>query len=172
MCEFRTFNQWIPHFSISETFQKDGEEVISCPEISKMHMGIKHRDLESTCQVLTSCLRKWKSESHSVVSNSLQPRGLDSPRNSPGQNTGVGNLSLLQGSFPSQRSNPDLLHCRRILYQLNHQGSPRILEWVAIPSPGDLRDPGIEQGSPALLADSLPTELPGLPYSQISIKKN
>ena len=39
----------------------------------------------------------------------------------------------------------------------------RILEWVAIPSPGDLPDPGIEPGSPALQADSLPTELSGKP---------
>ena len=34
-----------------------------------------------------------------------------------GQNTGVGNLSFLQGIFPTQRSNPGLLHCRQILYQ-------------------------------------------------------
>ena len=56
-----------------------------------------------------------------------------SPWNSPGQNTGVGSLSLLQGIFPTQGSNLGLLHCRRILYQLNHSGSPRILEWVAYP---------------------------------------
>ena len=58
---------------------------------------------------------------------------MDSPRNSLGQNTGVGSLSLLQGIFPTQRSNPGLPHCRRILYQLSHKGSPRILEWVAYP---------------------------------------
>ena len=34
----------------------------------------------------------------------------------------------------------------------------RILEWVAFPSPADLPNPGIESGSPALQADSLPTE--------------
>ena len=56
-----------------------------------------------------------------------------SPWNSPGQNTGVGSLSLLQGIFPTQRSNPGLPHCRQILYQLNHKGSPRILEWVTYP---------------------------------------
>ena len=53
--------------------------------------------------------------------------------NSPGQNTGVGSLSLLQGIFPTQGSNPGLLHCRWILYPLSHRGSPRILEWVAYP---------------------------------------
>ena len=46
-----------------------------------------------------------------------------SPWNSPGQNPGVGSLSLLQGIFPTQGSNPSLLHCRRILYQLSHEGS-------------------------------------------------
>ena len=48
-------------------------------------------------------------------------------------NTGVGSLSLLQGIFPTQGSNPGLLHCGQILYQLSHKGSPRILEWVAHP---------------------------------------
>ena len=42
-------------------------------------------------------------------------------------------LSLLQGIFPTQGLNPGLPHCRRILYQLSHKGSPRILEWVAYP---------------------------------------
>ena len=61
-------------------------------------------------------------ESHSVVSDSLQPHRLYSPWNSLGQNTGVGSL---------------------------------------FPSPGDLSNPWIEPGSPALQADSLPTELSG-----------
>ena len=55
------------------------------------------------------------------------------PMDSPGQNTGMGSLSLLQGIFPTQGSNPGLPHCRRILYQLSHQGSPRILGWAAYP---------------------------------------
>ena len=46
-----------------------------------------------------------------------------SPWNSLGQNTGVGSLSLLRGIFPTQESNPGLLNCRWILYQLHHQGS-------------------------------------------------
>ena len=49
----------------------------------------------------------------------------------PGQNTGLGSLSLLQGIFPTQGSNPGFPNCRQILYQLSHKGSPRILEWVA-----------------------------------------
>ena len=113
-----------------------------------------------------------ESESHSVVSDSLRPHGLYSPWNSPGQNTGVGSLSFLQGSsqarikprssalqadplpaeppgnpentgvgsspllqqiFLTQEWNRSLLHGRLILHQLSHQGSLRILEWVAYP---------------------------------------
>ena len=58
---------------------------------------------------------------------------FSSCQNSPGQNTGVGSLSLLQGILPTQGLNPGLPHCRWILYQLSHKGSPRILEWVAYP---------------------------------------
>ena len=133
------------------------------------------------------------------MSNSLQPHGLYSPWNSPGQNPRVGSLSLLQAIVPTQGLNPGIPHCRRILYQLSHKRSPRTLEWVvfhfsswsarprnrtrvsciagrfftswatreaqehwhgsSFPSPADLPDPGIEPGSPALQADSLPTEL-------------
>ena len=61
-----------------------------------------------------------ESGSHSVVSDSLRPHGLYSPWNSPGQDTRVGSLSLLQGIFPTQGSDPRLLHCRQILYHLSH----------------------------------------------------
>jgi len=69
-----------------------------------------------------------KSESHSVMCNSLQSHGLYSPWNSPGQSTRVSSLSLLQGIFPTQGLNPGLLHCRWILYQLSHKGSPEMRE--------------------------------------------
>ena len=42
--------------------------------------------------------------------------------------------ALPQGIFPTQGSNPVLLHCGQILYLLSHQGSPRILDCVAYPS--------------------------------------
>ena len=53
---------------------------------------------------------KWKLLS---LSDSLGPHGLFSPGNSPGQNTGVGSHSVLQGIFPTEGSNPGVLHCRR-----------------------------------------------------------
>ena len=74
-----------------------------------------------------------ESESRSVVSDSLQPHGLYTTWSSPGHNTGVGSLFLLQGIFSTQGLNAGLLHCRQILYQLSHKGSPRILEWIAYP---------------------------------------
>ena len=71
------------------------------------------------------------SESRSVVSSSVTP--WNCPWNSPGQNIGVGSLSLLQWIFPTQGLNPGLPHCRQILYQLSHQESSRIPEWVVYP---------------------------------------
>ena len=67
-----------------------------------------------------------ESESSSVMSNSLGSHGLYSPWNSPGQNTEVEILSFLQGIFPAQGPNPGLPHCRWMLYQLSHKGSPRM----------------------------------------------
>ena len=74
-------------------------------------------------QRFCSC-EESESDSLSVLSNSLRPRGLYSPWNSPGQNTGVGSLSLHQGIFPTQGLNPGLPLCGQILYQLSHKGSP------------------------------------------------
>ena len=62
--------------------------------------------------------------------------------NSPGQNTGVGSLSLLQEIFPTQGLNPGLPPCRKIIYQLSPQGSPWIQEWVAYPFSRGSSQPG------------------------------
>ena len=78
----------------------------------------------------TNCFLKWLSEWVSVkvahcvwLFETPWTQWTVSPWNSPGQNTGVGSLSLLQEIFPIQGSNPGLLHCSRILYQLSSQGS-------------------------------------------------
>ena len=73
------------------------------------------------------------------------------------------------GDLPNPGIELSLPHCRQILYCLSHQGGPRILKWVAIPSPGDFADLGIE---PALQVDSLPAELPGKPEAIILLFKN
>ena len=61
----------------------------------------------------------------SVMSDSLRPHGLYSPWNSPGQNTGVDSLLLLQGIFPTQGSKPGLPHCWRIFLPAEPQGKPK-----------------------------------------------
>ena len=64
------------------------------------------------------------------MSESLRLHGLHSQWNSPGQNTGMGSLSLLQRIFPTQVSSKDLLHYRQILYQLSYRGSPWIQKQI------------------------------------------
>ena len=80
------------------------------------------RKKRKLCRSIFDGLCVW--ECCSVVFDSLRPHGLYSTWNSLGQNTGVGSLSLFQGIFPIQGSNPGLPHSRLILYQLNHKGSP------------------------------------------------
>ena len=95
--------------------------------------SLKRQDWGLNPSPLSKTFHCLENESHSVISDSFPPLGLYSPWHSPSQNTGVGNLFLLQGIFLTQGLNPGLPHCRWILYQLSHKGSPRILEWVAYP---------------------------------------
>ena len=62
------------------------------------------------------------------------PPGSSVHGDSPGKNTGVGRHALLQGIFPTQRSNPDLPRCRQILYRLSHQGSRDSMDQIFIPT--------------------------------------
>ena len=73
---------------------------------------------------------KWN-ESHSVMSDSLQPHGLSMEFSRPEYWSGY--PFPFPGDLPNLGSNWGLPHCRQILYQLSHQGSPGILEWVAYP---------------------------------------
>ena len=75
--------------------------------------------------------------SHSLMPNSLQSHGLQlarllSPWNSPGNSTGMGSHSLLQGIFPTERSNLGLLHYRQMLYHLSYQVSSISLSLLII----------------------------------------
>ena len=133
----------------------------------KQEIGIQW---ESELEILAY----FRIQCHIELHANLQPNGTmfqipvnqnrrNNPWNSPGQNTGVGSLSLLQGIFPTQGSNPVLPHCRQVLYKLSHKEAQEYWSGQPIPSPGDLPNPGIEPESPALQADSLPTELSGKP---------
>ena len=94
------------------------------------------------------------SESHlSVLSDSLRPHGLYSPRNSPAQNTGVGSLSPLQGLFPTQ----DRTQVSRIageFFQLSHKGSPCIYS---------VQFSSVQSLSRVQLCDPMNLSTPGLP---------
>ena len=86
--------------------------------------------------VTKACLES-ESVSRSVLITLLRPRGLQParlffPRNSPGQDTGVGSHSLLQGSFPPPGLKLGLLHCRQIFYHLSHQGSPCLEDYNSV----------------------------------------
>ena len=87
---------------------------------------VLEKTLESPldCKEIKIANPEGVSESHSVVFDCLWSLSLYSPWNSPGQNTELGSLSLLQGIFPTQGSNPGILSCRWILYQLSHKGRP------------------------------------------------
>ena len=79
---------------------------------------------------------------------------------SPGKSTGVRCHALLQGIFPTQGSNPGLLHCRRILQHLSHQGSPywrQLLYDIVLVSPVQQSEPAVcIHVSPALFFISFP----------------
>ena len=93
--------------------------------------GILHaRILEWVASPLSRDLSSPGIEPRSLV---LQANFLPAEPQGKSKNTQVGSLSLLQSIFPIQGSNPGLSYCRQILYQLNHKGNPRILEWVAYP---------------------------------------
>ena len=90
----------------------------------------------------TAYIRKYKHCTLCLVTQSCStlcdpvdcsPPGTSVHGDSLGKNTGVGSLSLLQGIFLTQGSDPGLPPCRQILYHLSHQGSPRTMEWVAYP---------------------------------------
>ena len=78
---------------------------------------------------LNDTMKESQSVSYSVASDSLRPYGLQPARflcpwNSPGKNIGLGCHALLQGIFPTQRSNLRLLYCRQIFYHLSHHLNP------------------------------------------------
>ena len=110
-------------FKDRERSSGEFKRVMTAPRIRRIGHSIS--GFVSLIQCKLSKFNYWyksESETRSAVSNSLWLHGVYSPWNSPGQNTGVDSLSLLQGIFSVQGSNPGFPHCRRILYQLSHKG--------------------------------------------------
>ena len=96
MCKFWNYNLWWQFYSVSFLF--------GIPRVCVFLLYFLHIFQINGCWVQVT---------------------LYSPWNSPGQNTGMDSLSLLQGILPTQGSNPGLPHCRQIFYQLSHKGSPK-----------------------------------------------
>ena len=115
--------------------------------------------LEKVCLVTQSCLTLCDSMDCS-------PPGSSVHGGSPGKNTGLGCCALLQGIFPTQGSTPGLPHRRQIVYVWATREAQEYWMGWSIHSPGDLPNPGIEPGSPALQVDSLPAQLPGKPLGR------
>ena len=98
-----------------------------------------------------------QSESRSGVSKSLRPQ--DSPWNSPGQNTAVGSLSLLQGIFPTPGMGARSPALQADSLPAEPQGKPKNTGVGSLSLlQGIFPTPGMEPRSPALQADFLPTE--------------
>ena len=112
-----------------------------------------------------------ESESHSVVSDSFAiPWTIQSTRILQARIREWVAFPFSRGIFPTQGLNPGLPHCRWILYQLSHKGSPRRLEWVAYPFSRGSSRPRNWTRSPALQVDSLPTEPSGKPPKSLKIQ--
>ena len=116
------------HFLLQCMKVKSESEVTqSCPILSDP-MDCSLRD-SSIHGIFQAKVLEWGATAFSRGSSQPRDRTLQAdslsaePPEKP-KNTGVGSLSLLQGIFPTQGLNPGLLHCRQILYQLSHQGSP------------------------------------------------
>ena len=105
---------------------------------------------------------KWKWKSLSCVQFFVTPWTIQSMEFSrPAYWSG--SLSFLQGIFPTQASNPGLLHCRQILYQLSHKGSPGILEWVAYPFSSGTFQPRNQTGVSCITGGFFINKLSGKP---------
>ena len=93
-----------------------------------MTFGIAFKDLtnsHSYLQFIIVCVCVCMLSHVLFFCNPMEPTRFLYSWGSPGKNTGVGSLSLLQWIFLTQGSNQGLLHCRPILYQLSFEGSPK-----------------------------------------------
>ena len=155
-------------FGFYEIWRHSASESFSCGLSPLSHPRNLHDTLFPQCSDI-SCLIstswKWKSLSH--VWLFVTPWTIE---NSLGQNTGVGSLSLLQGIFPTQGLNPGLLHCRWILYQLSHKGSPRVLEWIAYPFSSGSSRPRNRTGVSCIAGGFFTNELSRKPWTMSSVQ--
>ena len=109
--------KWREHL-ICENIRKNSTEHLALNIKSVKVSGFSH-------QAYKVCVCVCVTQSCPTLCNPMDYSLLLCTRDSPGENAGVGCHSLLQGIFPTQGSNPGLLHFRQILYHLSYQGSPK-----------------------------------------------
>ena len=117
------FRKHVQLLLILSTFHKIFDDVHFKMQTAKTQIKVILTSY-SLCLVAQLCPTLWDPMDCS-------PPGSLVHEDSPGKNTRVGCHSFIQGIFLTQGSKPDLLHCRQIPYHLNHEGSLRMLEWVA-----------------------------------------
>ena len=83
---------------------------------------IKETKVKQEDDILHKCVCVFSCVLLFATPMDCSPPGSSVHGNSPGMNTGLGCQALLQGIFPTQRSNPGFLHCRQILYWLSLEG--------------------------------------------------
>ena len=123
------FHKEIPQLQVTASVLLPGKfhgwrNLIGCSPWGREELDMTEQLHFTSHMKVTRYCKSTMCENRSVISDSLWPHGWYSPWNSLDQNTGVGRLSLLQGIFLMQRSNPGLPHHRQILYQLSHKESP------------------------------------------------
>ena len=128
---------------------------------------IKQVQFAGVAQILRCAVLSCSAVSDSVLPHGLQPTRLLCPWDSPRKKTRVSCHALLQGIFPNQGWNPGLPHCRQILYHLSHQGSPRILEWVAYSLSRGSSRPRNQTGVSHIAGGFLSAGLPRKPHFYI-----
>ena len=107
LCQHRVPHSWIPFRACWRSRAAAAQKSVPAE--------VKRSEVKVAQPCSTLCSEVKVAQSCSTLCDPMDPW------NSPGQNTGVGSLSLLQGIFPTQGSNLGLLHCVQILYQLSHK---------------------------------------------------
>ena len=122
--------QWACVCILSPSSSPSSSASVYLPPLKLITVPVGQTQINHQCVCVSCSVTAW-----------LQPARLLCPWNFPGKNTRVGCHALLQRIFPPQGSNPGLLHCRQILYPLNHHGSPNH-QWILFILPPNIcREP-------------------------------
>ena len=129
----------------------------------KLSLFADDRIPHTCCAVL--CCAGFMAQLRPTLCNPMDcsPPGSSVHGDSPGKNTGVGCHALLQWIFLTQGSKPGLPHLGRFFTVWATREDPEYWSRYPILSPGDLPNPVIKLGSPAMQGNYLPAELPGKP---------